>query len=93
MPKQINLLIMAAGTDIIRREADHIFGCRANCIRNRPNGSCRKPIKQKRPGTEVPNLPAVVSRGFEPRQTEPKTVVLPLHHETIRCFNSKALQR
>ena len=25
----------------------------------------------------------VVSRGFEPRQTVPKTVVLPLHHETI----------
>ena len=35
----------------------------------------------------------VVSRGFEPRQTEPKTVVLPLHHETIRCFILKALQR
>ncbi len=29
----------------------------------------------------------VVSRGFEPRQTVPKTVVLPLHHETIlNCF-------
>ena len=25
----------------------------------------------------------VVSRGFEPRQAEPKSVVLPLHHETI----------
>ncbi len=25
----------------------------------------------------------VVSPGLEPRQTEPKTVVLPLHHETI----------
>ena len=25
----------------------------------------------------------VVSPGFEPGQTEPKTVVLPLHHETI----------
>ena len=25
----------------------------------------------------------VVSPGFEPRQTVPKTVVLPLHHETI----------
>ena len=40
----------------------------------------------------------VVSRGFEPRQTVPKTVVLPLHHETIlnlpffqkRCKGSKA---
>ena len=29
---------------------------------------------------------SVVSRGFEPRQTEPKPVVLPLHHETIICF-------
>lgn len=35
----------------------------------------------------------VVSRGFEPRQTEPKTVVLPLHHETILRFILKALQR
>ena len=25
----------------------------------------------------------VVLPGFEPRQTEPKTVVLPLHHKTI----------
>lgn len=25
----------------------------------------------------------VVSPGFEPGQTEPKSVVLPLHHETI----------
>ena len=25
----------------------------------------------------------VVPRGFEPRQTEPKPVVLPLHHRTI----------
>ena len=29
---------------------------------------------------------ASVARGFEPRQTEPKTVVLPLHHETIRLL-------
>lgn len=35
----------------------------------------------------------VVSPGFEPRQTVPKTVVLPLHHETIRGFLSKALQK
>ena len=25
----------------------------------------------------------VVLRGFEPRQAEPKTAVLPLHHKTI----------
>lgn len=28
----------------------------------------------------------VVSPGFEPRQAEPKTAVLPLHHETITFF-------
>ena len=28
----------------------------------------------------------VVSPGFEPRQAEPKTAVLPLHHETNSCF-------
>lgn len=27
----------------------------------------------------------VVLRGFEPRQAEPKTAVLPLHHKTIIC--------
>lgn len=36
----------------------------------------------------------VVSPGFEPRRTVPKTVVLPLHHETIRiAFTRKAVQR
>ena len=25
----------------------------------------------------------VVRQGFEPQQTEPKTVVLPLHHRTM----------
>ena len=29
-------------------------------------------------------LVEVVSPGLEPGQAEPKTVVLPLHHETIR---------
>ena len=33
----------------------------------------------------------VVPRGFEPRQTEPKPVVLPLHHRTIlMCFLLKS---
>ena len=32
----------------------------------------------------------VASRGFEPRQAEPKSVVLPLHHEAIRSI---AVQR
>lgn len=30
----------------------------------------------------------VVPRGFEPRQTVPKTVVLPLHHRTIYAIYS-----
>ncbi len=36
---------------------------------------------------------SVVSPGFEPRQTVPKTVVLPLHHETIvlLCFEAAVL--
>lgn len=35
----------------------------------------------------------VVPPGFEPRQAVPKTAVLPLHHETILCFYTKAVQR
>lgn len=31
----------------------------------------------------VQGLKIVVEKGFEPIQTEPKTVVLPLHHSTI----------
>lgn len=39
----------------------------------------------------------VVLPGFEPRQAEPKTAVLPLHHKTIlvpkpRATRSKAMQ-
>ena len=29
------------------------------------------------------------SQGFEPRQTVPKTVVLPLHHEPVEVRNSR----
>ena len=33
----------------------------------------------------------VVPPGFEPRQTEPKSVVLPLHHGTITlCIKASA---
>ena len=38
----------------------------------------------------------VVLPGLEPRQAEPKTAVLPLHHKTIliaQDFRPKALQR
>ena len=34
---------------------------------------------------------SVVLPGFEPRQTEPKSVVLPLHHKT-KCCSLKAMQ-
>ena len=40
--------------------------------------------------------PFVVLPGFEPGQTEPKPVVLPLHHKTIlslrEVYLSKAMQ-
>ena len=39
--------------------------------------------------------PFVVLPGLEPRQAEPKTAVLPLHHKTILCpspFKPKAVQ-
>ena len=32
---------------------------------------------------------SVVSPGFEPRQTEPETVVLPLHNETMVYYGAK----
>jgi hypothetical protein len=35
------------------------------------------------------SLLEVVPPGFEPRQTEPKTVVLPLHHGTITVWGCK----
>ena len=35
------------------------------------------------------NLKVAGSQGFEPRQTVPKTVVLPLHHEPIKMRDSK----
>ncbi len=34
----------------------------------------------------------VVLRGFEPRQAEPKTAVLPLHHKTITCSQGRSPQ-
>lgn len=45
---------------------------------------CRE--KNKKPEK---NLAFVELLGFEPRQTEPKSVVLPLHHSSIRkeCKN------
>ena len=35
----------------------------------------------------------VASRGFEPRQAEPKSVVLPLHHEAIAWFATAKVMR
>ncbi len=37
-------------------------------------------FRTKKRDTSYPSF--VVSPGFEPRQTEPKTVVLPLYYET-----------
>lgn len=35
----------------------------------------------------------VVSPGLEPRTSEPKSDVLPLHHETLYCHNECGLCR
>lgn len=35
----------------------------------------------------------VVRQGFEPRQTVPKTVVLPLHHRTFHHFGIAKVKR
>ena len=39
--------------------------------------------KYKKRFNDVETLCSVVPEGLEPPQTEPKTVVLPLHHGTI----------
>ena len=41
----------------------------------------REVCRNKKRSTEA--LLCVVLPGFEPRQAEPKTAVLPLHHKTI----------
>lgn len=54
------------------------------------------------PRCEIRSYFYVVLPGFEPRQAEPKTAVLPLHHKTIlsaqklaaySTHTSKAMQR
>jgi hypothetical protein len=35
----------------------------------------------------------VVLLGFEPRQTGPESVVLPLHHKTIKLFDDAKVQK
>ena len=41
-------------------------------------------VRKKSIDIEVPEIPSrVVLPGFEPGMTEPKPVVLPLHHSTI----------
>ena len=54
------------------------------------------------PRYEIRSYFYVVLPGFEPRQAEPKTAVLPLHHKTIlraqksaaySTHTSKAMQR
>ena len=44
---------------------------------------------------KIPHLAGLVELlGFEPRQTEPKSVVLPLHHSSIRkeCKNKGSVR-
>ena len=47
--------------------------------------------KKRRPQIVLRSPFLVELPGLEPRTTEPKSAVLPLHHSSIRC--SKALQR
>ena len=50
--------------------------------------------KTKKDESEDSSLLLVGLPGFEPGQTEPKPVVLPLHHSPIiMCFPRKAMQR
>ena len=48
---------------------------------------------QKRPAKVYVKLVGVVGRlGFEPGMTEPKPVVLPLHHRPIRFAGAKVVK-
>ena len=48
---------------------------------------------QKRPAKVYVKLVGVVGRlGFEPGMTEPKPVVLPLHHRPIRYAGAKVVK-
>ncbi len=47
------------------------------------------PVKKNRSGfiaEHRPIIKTVVLLGFEPRQADPETAVLPLHHKTESCF-------
>ena len=50
----------------------------------------REVCRNKKRSTEA--LLCVVLPGFEPRQAEPKTAVLPLHHKTITCSQGRSPQ-
>ena len=56
-----------------------------------PSDTCEICSKRATPGASKfmrcgLSTTLVVLPGFEPGQTEPKTVVLPLHHKTILCL-------
>ena len=53
-----------------------------------PKGFLKNAIKKRGKPVQSPLFFAVVP-GFEPGQTEPKPVVLPLHHTTISLMSSK----
>ena len=52
---------------------------------------CEEYVKLNFGHKKIPRIAGLVELlGFEPRQTEPKSVVLPLHHSSIRkeCKNN-----
>lgn len=56
--------------------------------------SLRLHINQKRPlVAQRSDFHLVVLLGFEPRQTGPESVVLPLHHKTIKLFDDAKVQK
>ena len=64
---------------IIRHPAAPHFSCRAKIFPRDPFVLMAQTQKSSQIGCSL----TVVLRGFEPRQAEPKTAVLPLHHKTI----------
>ncbi len=66
----------------------------ANALPTEPLPRLSPPMRRLVP---PPDSCIVVSPGFEPGQAEPKTAVLPLHHETIpirtQAFASSRVQR
>ena len=47
--------------------------------------------KQKRPENQSVILKIVDPQGFEPQMTEPKSVVLPLHHGSVHLSGANLI--